>query len=81
VSASVLAAPPNGWALADSLFKIAIALAGPRPVTVAVGCVGGRHRSVALANELVYTLRIFGYRATVRHRDIERPVLPSRSHR
>jgi UPF0042 nucleotide-binding protein len=45
------------------------------PVTVAVGCVGGRHRSVAIAEEVAATLRSDGVKATVTHRDVHHPVI------
>ncbi len=45
---------------------------GKTDVTVAVGCTGGRHRSVAVAEELVRVLRQRGYEARARHRDLER---------
>jgi len=41
-------------------------------VTVAVGCTGGRHRSVALAERLGYLLGERGYRVQLRHRDLGR---------
>lgn len=44
-------------------------------VTVAVGCVGGRHRSVALAEEIGVALRADGVGAVVEHRDVTRPVI------
>lgn len=40
--------------------------------TIALGCTGGRHRSPALAAEIGRRLAAAGYRAQVRHRDIER---------
>ena len=40
---------------------------------VAVGCTGGRHRSVAVANALGEALRGRGLTVTTRHRDVERP--------
>ncbi|MGW2599531.1 RapZ C-terminal domain-containing protein [Streptomyces klenkii] len=53
--------------------------AGPSagPVTVAVGCVGGRHRSVAFAVSLSTWLRDEAEAPTlvVEHMDIERPVI------
>jgi UPF0042 nucleotide-binding protein len=42
---------------------------------VAVGCSGGRHRSVVVANELVVRLMATGVGADVEHRDILRPVV------
>lgn len=39
---------------------------------IAVGCTGGRHRSVGLAEEISTILREMGYRVLTEHRDIER---------
>lgn len=44
-------------------------------VRVAVGCAGGRHRSVVVANELVARLVRGDVGADVEHRDILRPVV------
>ncbi|GAC1339295.1 MAG: RNase adapter RapZ [Candidatus Dormibacteria bacterium] len=40
---------------------------------VALGCTGGRHRSVAVAEELGRRLAEAGVEVVVRHRDVERP--------
>jgi len=40
--------------------------------TLALGCTGGRHRSVVLAEEVRRRLEAAGYRAVVRHRDVSR---------
>ncbi len=45
---------------------------GKRYVTVAVGCTGGKHRSVALAEQLAGRLRARGTDTTVVHRDLGR---------
>jgi UPF0042 nucleotide-binding protein len=45
---------------------------GKSYLTVAIGCTGGRHRSVALAEELVQRMRARGYDPAVFHRDIRR---------
>lgn len=45
---------------------------GRRYVTLAMGCTGGRHRSVVLVEELARRLREAGIKAEVRHRDMER---------
>ena len=41
-------------------------------ITVALGCTGGRHRSVTLAEELARRLRDGGWTVVVRHRDLHR---------
>lgn len=41
-------------------------------LTVAVGCTGGRHRSVAVAEEIARRLRARGHSVRVNHRDIGR---------
>ena len=40
---------------------------------VAVGCTGGRHRSVVIAIELAAALSGDGVAVEVRHRDVHRP--------
>lgn len=41
-------------------------------LNLAVGCTGGRHRSVALAEEIARRLKESGYRVLVKHRDIDK---------
>jgi RNase adapter protein RapZ len=45
---------------------------GKSYLTIAVGCTGGRHRSVAIADELAARLRKRGFEPRVAHRDIKR---------
>jgi UPF0042 nucleotide-binding protein len=45
------------------------------PVTVAVGCVGGRHRSVAIAQAIATELAGGGLTVALVHRDVDRPVI------
>jgi UPF0042 nucleotide-binding protein len=45
---------------------------GKRFLTIAIGCTGGRHRSVVLAQEIAERLRARGLPVEVRHRDLER---------
>jgi RNase adapter protein RapZ len=45
---------------------------GKSYLSVAIGCTGGHHRSVAIAEELGRRLAQHGVRAVVSHRDIER---------
>ncbi|MDQ1355779.1 MAG: RNase adapter protein RapZ [Acidimicrobiaceae bacterium] len=45
---------------------------GKSYLTIAVGCTGGRHRSVVLAEELVQRIGRYGFAPLVHHRDIDR---------
>ena len=45
---------------------------GKAYLTVALGCTGGRHRSVALVEELKGFLDRLGLAASVAHRDMDR---------
>jgi len=45
---------------------------GKSYLTIAIGCTGGRHRSIALVEELRRLLAARGHRVLVRHRDVER---------
>ncbi|HEY2042745.1 MAG TPA: RNase adapter RapZ [Jatrophihabitans sp.] len=45
---------------------------GKHYLTLAVGCTGGKHRSVAMSRELVRRLNDLGVHATVVHRDLGR---------
>ena len=45
---------------------------GKSYLTIAIGCTGGRHRSVAVAEELARHLIADGFQARVTHRDIAR---------
>ncbi|OQY08235.1 MAG: RNase adaptor protein RapZ [Desulfobacteraceae bacterium 4572_123] len=44
---------------------------GKAYLTIAFGCTGGRHRSVAIATELYEYLKKSGYKTGITHRDIE----------
>lgn len=43
---------------------------GKRSLSIAIGCTGGAHRSVAIAERLGVFLQEKGYQTTVRHRDL-----------
>ncbi len=45
---------------------------GKSYLTIAIGCTGGRHRSVFLAEEVANALTQEGYKTKVSHRDIGR---------
>ena len=42
---------------------------GKSYLTIGIGCTGGRHRSVAIADEIADRLRDSGVEVTVHHRD------------
>jgi UPF0042 nucleotide-binding protein len=48
---------------------------GRHYLTIAIGCTGGRHRSVVLAGDLCGFLESSGYNANLIHRDVERSVV------
>lgn len=59
----------------DGLFELllpAYVEEGKSYLTIAIGCTGGRHRSVALSEELGRRLRAHGTQVRVQHRDIGR---------
>lgn len=55
-----------------ALLVPAYAAEGKSYLTIAVGCTGGRHRSVAIVEELATWLRAHGHSPRVIHRDVER---------
>ncbi|HYI60669.1 MAG TPA: RNase adapter RapZ, partial [Acidimicrobiales bacterium] len=59
----------------DALFELvlpAFVREGKSYLTVAFGCTGGRHRSVALSEAIAGRLAAHGHHPTVTHRDIDR---------
>lgn len=60
---------------ADYLLKFlvpAYVKEGKSYLTIAIGCTGGRHRSVVLVEEIADRLRKMGYNPSTIHRDVER---------
>ena len=51
---------------------------GKAYLTIAIGCTGGRHRSVTIAEDLATPLRNLGYPVTVYHRDAHQPPITPR---
>ena len=45
---------------------------GKNQLIIAIGCTGGKHRSVSIANALFDTLKDMDYGIKVEHRDIEK---------
>ena len=57
----------------DGIHRIwAIINEGKQYATIAIGCTGGRHRSVAIAEELASRLRSDGIEVVLSHRDKDR---------
>jgi len=73
----VLAQPETGEYLTEleRLFRLTLPAyrrEGKSYLSIAIGCTGGRHRSVAVAEALAGTLAALGHEPTVRHRDRDR---------
>lgn len=51
------------------------------PITVAFGCVGGRHRSVAMTRMLAEEMDDYNWSVQIEHRDVHKPVLARASDR
>ncbi|MDV4152579.1 RNase adapter RapZ [Clostridium sp. AL.422] len=47
---------------------------GKRQLIISIGCTGGRHRSVAIANAIYESLLSKGYNISIEHRDIKEDV-------
>ena len=45
---------------------------GKSQLVIAIGCTGGRHRSVCFAEKIRENLLRLGYSVNVKHRDIEK---------
>lgn len=77
VSSYVLGNPAAGEFLDRYVPVLETAAAGylgenKRFLTVAIGCTGGKHRSVAMAEEIGRRLTALGYQTRTRHRDLGR---------
>jgi len=73
----VLAQPVTGEFLAELDRMLAMLLPafereGKAYLSIGVGCTGGRHRSVVVAEEIAQILERRGFPCVVRHRDIDR---------
>ena len=59
----------------DDLFRLVLpgyVKEGKTYLSVAVGCTGGRHRSVVLAEEVARAMQAHGFHPVVNHRDLDR---------
>ena len=48
---------------------------GKNQLVISIGCTGGKHRSVTLANAITKQLKKLSYGVKVEHRDIEKDAL------
>ena len=60
------------WQRIEELYHSAREREGKNYMTIAIGCTGGRHRSVMVAERLAAALAEEGYETKVTHRDIGR---------
>lgn len=72
-----VAQTPGVEAFVYELTNVVLSLArlGTGTVTLAVGCAGGRHRSVVIAEWVMDLVHAAGFTAAVTHRDIGKPVI------
>lgn len=77
VRAAVRATPGIRQLVDAAAAAVAAFTAGPSAgiVTVAAGCAGGRHRAPTFARDLAARLAEAGHSVTVRHRDLDKPVI------
>lgn len=73
-------ATPGALGFIEGVTVAATALLHParttgRPVRIAIGCSGGRHRSVVLADAIADRLAARGWRPEAEHRDVGKPVV------
>ena len=66
-------ATPGAYLLVHTAFNLAVTAAQLKPVTVAFGCAGGRHRSVACAEKVAWLLQGAGQKTTPRHLHVHLP--------
>lgn len=45
---------------------------GKSSLTIAIGCTGGQHRSVTIANKIATDLKADGYQVNIHHRDVDK---------
>ena len=76
--AAFVAADPHHRPFLDAALALARLASGARrdggraPVSIGLGCTGGQHRSVAVAEALARALAADGVRVSIRHRELER---------
>lgn len=56
----------------SGIFTAQLCAGGKNSLVIAIGCTGGKHRSVTLANALADRLKHTEYGCKVEHRDIDK---------
>lgn len=64
---------PGARDLIGSAVPLIFMLSQVKPVTVMVGCAGGKHRAAAVGQELAAQLQAFGVRVEVTHLHVDLP--------
>lgn len=64
---------PGAYVLAHSLFNLIDHAAHIKPITLAIGCAGGRHRSVTLATKVSWLLKMAGHEVKLQHLHVHIP--------
>ncbi len=64
---------PGAYALMHSIFSLTVLAAQLKPVTLAIGCAGGRHRSVVFAEKISWLLSGAGYEIKPYHLHVHLP--------
>lgn len=64
---------PGARDLVATAVQMVFMLSQVKPVTVMTGCAGGKHRAVAIGQELAAQLEAFGLRVTVTHLHVDLP--------
>lgn len=59
--------------LVRTIFSLVKAAAQLKPITLAIGCAGGRHRSVAFAERIQYLIKLTGNEVELKHLHIHIP--------
>ena len=62
----------TGWRTCSRFLLPAYRAEGKSYFSLALGCTGGKHRSVAIVESLAKTLADGGWQVSIRHRDLER---------
>jgi UPF0042 nucleotide-binding protein len=81
VIAYVLNTPGARQLIGEAIVRIRQRLGAGGEVHVHVHCYGGRHRSVAVAEQLLTSLTELGVPVTIKHLHVHAPLLPSRGDR